>query len=173
MYEWGWNKLEHSAWKLSSCSFVGLCIHVTVSSITLLYVLLRSYLLLWLWNHQSSVCYGKSSFCIQKVRVLKIIQGPPKKCIHTLTDGICVLFSKLNWIIITICSMVFSQHVATRMTVTHASTDVELQRHFQTWYTTLKWTFLPQTSTVLRPSSFTIIRHTSHDLSHASSDICW
>jgi hypothetical protein len=23
-------------------------------------------------------------------------QGPPKKCIHTLTDGICVLFSKLN-----------------------------------------------------------------------------
>ena len=24
------------------------------------------------------------------------IQGPPKKCIHSLTDGICVLFSKLN-----------------------------------------------------------------------------
>jgi hypothetical protein len=26
----------------------------------------------------------------------QIIQGPPKKCIHTLTDGIYVLFSKLN-----------------------------------------------------------------------------
>ena len=30
-------------------------------------------------------------------------------------------------------------------------------------YTTLKWTFVPQTSTVLRPS-FTIICHMSHDL---------
>jgi hypothetical protein len=35
-----------------------------------------------------------------------------KKCIHTLTDGICVLFSKLNWISITICSMVFSQQMS-------------------------------------------------------------
>jgi hypothetical protein len=25
------------------------------------------------------------------------LQGPPKKCIHTLTEGICVLFSKLNY----------------------------------------------------------------------------
>jgi len=47
---------------------------------------------------------------------------------------------------------------------THATTDVEFQRHFQTWYTTLKWTFVPQTSTILLPYSFTIIRHTSHDL---------
>ena len=40
------------------------------------------------------------------------IQSPPKKCIHTLTDGICVLFSKLNSIIITICGMVFSQQMS-------------------------------------------------------------
>jgi hypothetical protein len=26
-----------------------------------------------------------------------IIQDPPNRCIHTLTDGICVLFSKLNY----------------------------------------------------------------------------
>jgi len=39
-----------------------------------------------------------------------------------------------------------------------------IQRYFQIWYITLKWTFVPQTSTVLRPSSFSIIRHKSHDL---------
>jgi hypothetical protein len=32
--------------------------------------------------------------CCKQVEI--DIQGPPKKCIHTLTDGICVLFSKLN-----------------------------------------------------------------------------
>jgi len=38
-----------------------------------------------------------------------------------------------------------------------------IHTNIQTWYTTLKWTFIPQASTVLWPYSFTIIRHTSHD----------
>jgi len=35
---------------------------------------------------------------------------------------------------------------------------------FNSAFKGLKRTFVPQTSTVLRPSSFTIIRHTSYDL---------
>jgi hypothetical protein len=44
------------------------------------------------------------------------VQGPPKICIHSLTDGICVLFSKLNYLY-NMEYGVFSTDVATRMTV--------------------------------------------------------
>ena len=37
-----------------------------------------------------------AAICGEESMDLLIIQGPPKKCIHTLTDGICVLFLKVN-----------------------------------------------------------------------------
>jgi hypothetical protein len=100
----------------TACKIQLACDH---ASECLVFWILCVYVCMVLWQNVKNIIFGTVdlehliSFCVEwhlSVHVT-IIQDPPKKCIHTLTDGICVLFSKLNWIIITICSMAFSQQM--------------------------------------------------------------